>query len=203
METKTKRGTLKYIFLGLLLCAAVGAGCYFLGRAGTKDTTKFSAVTVENRLEGVSELASVSYSYTNMARFENSEEFYGVKLPFTTKRFILTYDGVIKAGVSLKDAAVKVRGKTVTVWLPESKILSHEIEENSVKIFDEKTSVFNPFTVEDFAAFQSAQKTVMEQKAQARGLLSQAEKKAADSVRLLLKPALPDGWTLKVVSFKS
>jgi hypothetical protein len=199
METKTKRKPLKYIVLGILLCAAVGAGCYFLGRAGTKTDTKLSAVAVESRLEGVSELASVSYSYTNMAKFENSEEFYGVKLPFTTKSFILTYDGVIKAGVDLKDVKVAVAGQTVTVTLPKAKILSHEIEEDSVKIFDEKTSVFNPFTVEDFTAFQSAQKTVMEQKAKERDLLGQAQKKAADSVKLLLKPALPDGWTLKVV----
>lgn len=198
METKAKRGALKYIVLGLLLCAAVGAGCYFLGRAGTKSATKLSAVAVESRLEGVSELASVSYSYTNMAKFENSEEFYGVKLPFTTKSFILTYDGIIKAGVDLKDAKVRVSGQTVTVTLPQAKILSHEIEEDSVKIFDEKTSVFNPFTVEDFTAFQSAQKTVMEQKAKERDLLGQAQKKAADSVKLLVKPALPDGWTLKV-----
>jgi hypothetical protein len=199
METKTKRKPLKYIVLGILLCAAVGAGCYFLGRAGTKTDTRLSAVAVESRLEGVSELASVSYSYTNMAKFENSEEFYGVKLPFTTKSFILTYDGVIKAGVDLKDVKVAVAGQTVTVTLPKAKILSHEIEEDSVKIFDEKTSVFNPFTVEDFTAFQSAQKTVMEQKAKERDLLGQAQKKAADSVKLLLKPALPDGWTLKVV----
>jgi hypothetical protein len=199
METKTKRKPLKYIVLGILLCAAVGAGCYFLGRAGTKTDTKLSAVAVESRLEGVSELASVSYSYTNMAKFENSEEFYGVKLPFTTKSFILTYDGVIKAGVDLKNVKVAVAGQTVTVTLPKAKILSHEIEEDSVKIFDEKTSVFNPFTVEDFTAFQSAQKTVMEQKAKERDLLGQAQKKAADSVKLLLKPALPDGWTLKVV----
>lgn len=198
METKIKHSALKYIVLGLLVCTAVGTVCFFLGRAGIKSTSKLSAVAVESRLEGVSELASVSYSYTNMARFENSEEFYGVKLPFTTKSFILTYDGVIKAGVNLKDASVKVLGKTVTVTLPASKILSHEIDENSVKIFDEKTSVFNPFTVEDFTAFQAAQKAVMEKKAEERELLTQANAKAADSVKLLLKPALPDGWTLKV-----
>ncbi len=34
----------------------------------------------------------------NMAQFENSNDFYGVKIPFTTKSFI-TYDGTIKAGV--------------------------------------------------------------------------------------------------------
>ena len=53
----------------------------------------------------------------------------------------------------------------VTVRLPEAEILSHEMDEGSVEIFDEKASIFNPFTVEDFAAFQAEQKDAMEQKA--------------------------------------
>ena len=35
---------------------------------------------------------------------ESSNDFYGVKIPFTTKSFILTYDGTIKAGVDLEAA---------------------------------------------------------------------------------------------------
>ena len=52
---------------------------------------------------------------------------------------------------------------------------------DSVRIFDEKTSVFNPFTVEDFTDFQAEQQRVMEEKALANGLLEEAQKKAADS----------------------
>lgn len=33
-----------------------------------------------------------------------------------------------------------------------------------MEVFDEKTSIFNPFTVEDFTSFQSDQKAAMEER---------------------------------------
>ena len=190
--------TAKYLLLGVLLCAVVGTVCWFAGRGGVEETTELDAVVLENQLTGISELASVTYSYTNMAQFKNSSEFYGMKVPFTTKSFILTYDGVIKAGVDLSAAEVRVSGTAVTVKLPEAAILSHEIDEDSVEVFDEKTSIFNPFTVEDMAAFQADQKQAMESKALDKGLLTEAAEKAKISVEALLSAALPDGYTLTV-----
>ena len=58
----------------------------------------------------------------------------------------------------------------LTPNIPEAEILSHEIDEHSMEVFDEKTSIFNPFTVEDFTSFQSDQKAAMEEKALSRGL---------------------------------
>ena len=190
--------TAKYLLLGVLLCAVAGTVCWFAGRGGVEETTELDAVVLENQLTGISELASVTYSYTNMAQFKNSSEFYGMKVPFTTKSFILTYDGVIKAGVDLSAAEVRVSGTAVTVKLPEAAILSHEIDEDSVEVFDEKTSIFNPFTVEDMAAFQADQKQAMEAKALDKGLLTEAAEKAKISVEALLSAALPEGYTLTV-----
>ena len=135
---------------------------------------------------------------TNMAQFESSNDFYGVKIPFTTKSFILTYDGTVKAGVDLDGAEVSVSGTTVTITLPEAEILSHEIDEDSMEVFDEKTSIFNPFTVEDFTSFQSDQKAAMEEKALSRGLLAEARAKAVSSVEQLFAAALPDTYTVTV-----
>lgn len=190
--------TAKYLLLGVLLCAVVGTVCWFAGRGGVEETTELDAVVLENQLTGISELASVTYSYTNMAQFKNSSEFYGMTVPFTTKSFILTYDGVIKAGVDLSAAEVRVSGTAVTVKLPEAAILSHEIDEDSVEVFDEKTSIFNPLTVEDMAAFQADQKQAMEAKALDKGLLTEAAEKAKISVEALLSAALPEGYTLTV-----
>ena len=133
-----------------------------------------------------------------MAQFESSNDFYGVKIPFTTKSFILTYDGTVKAGVDLDGAEVSVSGTTVTITLPEAEILSHEIDEDSMEVFDEKTSIFNPFTVEDFTSFQSDQKAAIEEKALSRGLLAEARAKAVSSVEQLFAAALPDTYTVTV-----
>ena len=192
--------TLRYLVVGVVLCAAVGLAGFLGGRyaASHQEAPQLSAVVLEGRLVEISELASVTYTYTNMAQFENSDDFYGMKIPFTTKKFILSYDGTIKAGIDLGDVEIEVRDNNVTVTLPEAEILAHEIDADSVEIFDEKTSIFNPFTIEDFTAFQAAQREVMEEKALQRGLLAQAREKAGSSVRLMLASVLPEEAQLTV-----
>ena len=192
--------TARYLWLGILLCALVGGACFLGGRwsAGRSENVQIDAVVLQNQLTEIRELATVTYAYTNMAQFESSNDFYGVKVPFTTKSFILTYDGTIKAGVDLDGAAVDVRGTAVTITLPEARILSHGIDEDSVEVFDEKTSIFNPFTVEDFTSFQADQKAAMEERALSRGLLEEARRKAVSSVEQLLSAALPDPYTAEI-----
>lgn len=192
---------LKYILLGLLLCIAVGLCGFFVGQAAlrnSQDNARLDAVVIGNQLIQISELAAANYQYTNMAQFTSSNDFYGVTIPFTTKKFILTYDGQIKAGVDLSQARIDVSEASVTVTLPAPRILSHEIDENSMEVFDEKTSIFNPFTVEDFSSFQADQKAEMERKAVEKGLLEQAAEKAAASVEGLLAPLLPTDTALTV-----
>lgn len=203
-DTNTKAKpvkALKYVLLGFLLCVTVGLFGFFAGQAALRNSQqniRLDAVVIGNQLTQISELATVNYQYTNMAQFTNSNDFYGVTIPFTTKKFILTYDGVIKAGMDLSRTKVDVTDATVTVTLPSPRILSHEIEEDSIEVFDEKTSIFNPFTVEDFSSFQADQKAEMEQKAVERGLLAQAAEKAEDSISALLEPLLPEGCVLTV-----
>ena len=193
--------TAKALLLGAVLCIVLGCACFIGGRlsAGSgSETPRLDAVVLETQIRDISELASVTYTYTNMAQFESSNDFYGVKIPFTTKSFILTYDGTIKAGVDLEAAEVSISGDTVTVTLPEAEILSHEIDEDSVEVFDEKTSIFNPFTVEDFTAFQADQKAAMEERALSSGLLEEARAKAVSGVEQLLSAALPESCTLEI-----
>ncbi len=173
---------------------------FLIGRftGGEDSNTQMSAVVLENKLTEISELASISYAYTNMAEFENSKDFYGVKLPFTTKSFIITYDGQIKAGVDLSQAQVSVRGTRVQVTLPEAEVLSHQIDENSIEVFDETTSIFNPLRVEDYQAFSKDQKARMEKKAEEKGLLTEAKSRAVSSVRSMLEQLLGSDYTLNV-----
>ena len=83
--------TARYLWLGILLCALVGGACFLGGRwsAGRSETAKIDTVVLQNQLSEIRELATVTYAYTNMAQFESSNDFYGVKIPFTTKSFIL------------------------------------------------------------------------------------------------------------------
>lgn len=187
----------KLIIFGVILaivCFAVG---FFSGGREEKPPV-LSSITVENQLQQISQLATIRYSYTNMGQFENSNEFYGIKLPFTTKSFIVAYDGTITAGVDLSQAKVTITDQKVTIALPAPQILSHEVDPNSLEVFDETTSIFNPITIEDYTGFQADQQGVMEDKAIQGGLLTQAKDQAEAAIGGLITPLLQEGQTLEI-----
>ncbi len=184
----------------LLICGAVLAAFLCgLRQASQAAEPQITGDLLASRLRSVQELVTVSYYYTNMGRFENQVDFYGWKVPFTTKSFLVSYDGFIKAGVDLSTAQAAVSGDTVTVTLPAAKILSHEIPEDSIEVFDESHNIFNPIKIEDYTGFTKTEKQSVEQKAIEKGLLVSADEKARAAVEALLT-VLPgmDGYTLTV-----
>ena len=184
--------------------AAVLLAAFFLGAAwsGREGEPVITSDLLGQQLQTVQELVSVEYHYTNMGKFENQVDFYGWKVPFTTKRFLVSYDGLIKAGVDLSGATVEVDEvqKSVTITLPESRILSHEIPEDSIQVFDETRNIFNPITIEDYTGFTRDQKAEVEQRAIDEGLLTGASEKAREAVETLaaLLPGSGDyTWTIR------
>lgn len=181
----------KIVTLVLVLTAIVGLcfGVGFLaGERQNRSVPELSAIVVQNQLEQVSQLATTQYNYTNMGQFSQSSNFHGIKIPFSGKHFIVSYDGVILAGVDLKKSEIKILGNTVTVTLPEAEILSHEINEDSLKVFDETKNIFNPITLENYNNFYREEKGKVENKAVEGGLMVQAEEQAQLVVKQTLGP---------------
>ncbi len=204
-ETKPRRMGLKMkillILLTLLLICGAVLAAFLCGlrQASQAAEPQITGDLLASQLRSVQELVTVSYYYTNMGRFENQVDFYGWKVPFTTKSFIVSYDGVIKAGVDLEQLQVSIGGGEVTVTLPESRIISHEIPEDSLEVFDESDNLFNHITIEDYTAFTQDQKSAMEQRAVDGGLLDRANQEARTAVDSLLRimPGLEE-YTLTV-----
>ena len=204
-ETKPRRMGLKMkillILLTLLLICGAVLAAFLCGlrQASQAAEPQITGDLLASRLRSVQELVTVSYYYTNMGRFENQVDFYGWKVPFTTKSFIVSYDGVIKAGVDLEQLQVSIGDREVTVTLPESRIISHEIPEDSLEVFDENDNIFNPITIEDYAGFTKDQKEAMELRAAENGLLTSAEEKARTTVESFLR-LLPEmeAYTLTI-----
>ena len=193
---------LKLIIVLIVICGLlVGAG-YMLGKRLSADNQReeLSAVVLQNQITNIKEMGTVTYEYTELGQYESSKDFYGTKIPFTTSKFIITYDGTIKAGIDMNLASVKIDEITqkVEIVVPAAKILSHEIHEDSVKVFDEKNSIFNALTVADYASFYADQKKEVESKAKTQGRLSQARTQAKLAVQELVTPVLPEGWELEI-----
>ena len=174
--------------LCVLAAAVLLTGTFFIGARWSRreSTPVITSDLLSQQLADIEELATVEYCYTNMGRFENKLDFYGWKVPFTTKRFIVSYDGVIKAGIDLSDVKIDVSGDAVTVTLPQAEILSHEIPEDSIQVFDETRNIFNPISISDYTGFTADQRDEMETRAIEGGLLDRASSRAAETVERLL-----------------
>lgn len=195
ISMKEKWKNVKFL-IGILLVVFI-AGTLFL-RERFSSHTEVSVDLITNRLASAKKLITTEYHYTNMGAMENQNEFYGWKVPFTKKSFILSYDGVIYMGVDIDKAEVQVEGKEIRITLPDAEILSHDIREDSITIFDEKTSVFNPIEISDYITFSSDQQKVMEEKVTASGYLATAKEKAQDVIEELLRmnPEISEGYQI-------
>ncbi len=163
------KGILKKI-ISIIITIAILFALGFIGYKYMKKklTLEVSHVTVNNievikeKLEKTAELNTGSYLFTDVITKSDAIKLKktGWKIPFTEKSFIISYDGVIKAGIkNLNNAEIIEKDDKIIIKLPTVEITSVEIDNNSFKKLDENNSIFNPITVEDL---NNAQKELKE-----------------------------------------
>lgn len=155
---------------------------------------------IRQRLDKISELATVSYSYTDVALHKKSEKLWGFDVPFSTSSLLVRYDGVIKAGVVLSDATVAVADTTVTIALPAPRVLSHSVDPSSIKVLDQSNGIFSSVKMTDYIAFCSAHKDSIQAVALASGLLDSAASAAADGLEIIAAPLRDMGYRVIITS---
>ena len=147
--------------------------------------------TLKEKLSEISDLVTEQYVYHNADKLEQDQSWlFGWKRPFSTKSVLVTYDGIIKAGVDLSKVTPEVEGKTITVTLPASRITDNNIPQENIQVLEVKNGLFNTVTIEDYNEFISQQKMVMQEKAIDQGILDRADESARRVVKTLLE-ALP------------
>lgn len=173
----------------IIVIVVIAVVFFFVGKVwpSGEEPTAITSDLLSQQIQGISELASVEYNYTNMGKYENQASFYGWKVPFTTKSFILSYDGKIKAGIDMSLVEVHMSGKNINISIPEAKILSHEIDEKSIEVFDETKNIFNQISITDYNQFAIDQKESMENKAKEKGLLEEAQNKAQETIKTFVE----------------
>ena len=131
---------------------------------------------ISSELQKIGELATMEFLYTDANRFSDPKQVLGVNIPFTTKSCIAKWDGCIKAGIDVMqiETILNEKEKVITVWIPAAKILTHEIDDESFEVLDEKNGLFNPLKLEDVKTLEAVSKDAMEQRAIDNGLLDKA-----------------------------
>ncbi len=136
----------------------------------------------------IGELATVEYMFTDAAKYSQTMQYKDWDIPFTEKSFVLKWNGIIKAGVDLQAVEITVdkENKRITVTLPKAKILSYQVDTDSIEVLDERDSIFNNLTIEDKKKFDIDTEDTMRQRAIDNGLLDKAGANAREIIKRLL-----------------
>lgn len=216
---KYKKRKMKFLIWLLVLAAAVIFIAYSTAKikklegevdrlsdpvAVYEEASKQVDISVINAdIQDIGELATVEYLYTDAAKFEDPKKLFGKELPFefTTKSFVVKWDGVIKAGVDITQVTAEADDteKKIIVKLPKATILSNEIDDDSVEVLDEKDGLFNSIKVEDVKSFDAVSKDDMEQRAIDHGILEKASENAKEIIEHLIQNDVTEesGYTVE------
>lgn len=172
--------------VAVVVILVIGAS-YFLFKTDN-GKPKITNETIGVQVKELKELATIQYKYKEIASREDWNTLFNIKLPFTKSSFIVSYTGILKLGIDLSETKVDVdeNSKTIKVTLPESKVLSNELDLKSLKVYDEKNSIFNPVKVKDYSEFTKSGKENAEKDARESGVFEQSKEVAKKIITDLL-----------------
>lgn len=119
-----------------------------------KEKIEITNVHIEEKLSQISELATMSFEYTNQKRINNTREVFGVEIFGTTNTLDIIYSGVIKVGYDIQKVAyeVDVERKIIFLTLPDAEVLDNYIILDNLQCV-EKNNIFNPIGTEDVTRY--------------------------------------------------
>ncbi len=184
------------ILVALLLVAAV---LYFSGLGRTLYTSR----TTEFGLRDIGELATQEAYYTNINTISNpNRTIVGISIPFTSSKALCSYSGTIKAGLDFAEIVTETDPirKRIRLKMPGVRVLSNEIDLDSLKIYDESNSIFNQIRIENMNQSLIVMKDEAKKQALEGGLLGAARTHAELLIRTILN-SIPEleGYTCEFV----
>lgn len=196
-QFKIKRLISYLVIIILILTISFFAGIKF---ATKNNVPAITSTSLTQQLQEIEELATLSYNYTKVGKFSNNLKFNGWNIPLTQKSFLITYSGKLKAGIKMDKINISLKNNLITVSIPEIEILSNEIDENSIEVYDETKNVFNPISINDYTEFAKKQKEDVAQEAIENGLLSEAATKTQKTIKRYLNaiPNISENYIIEV-----
>ena len=166
---------------------------------GFKVTHTTESKTTKLGFEDIGEFATQSAYCTEVSATANARKLFGHNLPFTQSNIVFSYDVVIKAGYDFSAITWDVHDTTITVKLPDVKVLSCEVKEDSFKKYVEDESIFTPFTLDDNNNAMKALKETAQTDAIANGLYENARSNAETMLTTFFSSAYDmDQYTIEI-----
>ena len=176
------------LIIAAVLIAALAAGSFAIGMSRSGE---ISSSMTRLRLEDLGEFATQAGYFTTVQVIKDSATLFGKTVPFTTSKYIFSYNGTVKAGLDFSNVGIDVNllTATITVSAPAIEILSTEVDEDSLVIYDESRNIFTPLTLNDVKLSRTAMIDEIKTQAVNNNLLENARVNAEVWIRLFLQTA--------------
>lgn len=202
MKFGEKMQDTKKFIINLIVILIIGVVIFWFGTimGGKSNEPVITDTALYTQLKNISELSVLEYNYSKVGKFENSLSLNGWDIPLTTKSFLLTYSGQLKAGVNMEKAIVSIKDNTILIELPQVEILSNIIDEKSIEVYDETHNIFNQISINDYTKFASQQKSKVEDEAIENGILSEAATRVDHTITNMFQsvPEIKDKYIIKI-----
>jgi len=179
------------VILIIIVVSIVGG--FILGKKLTFNKKIINISTIIKEILPISEYASLVYHYS--AVITNKD-----KLPILGRRAIYSIDGAIKLGFNCKEIVINDKYNIITLKMPPIKILSHVPFRDSFCLYDEKTNIFNRYTLEDANKIREDNEKEQEEKVNKNeGLFMQAKASAEQQFKSFLEiiPEIKNKYEIK------
>ncbi len=162
------------------------AGC---GSQGNEETMKKDAGVNLKQMQNICELATLECYYHNTAKLNKENKILWWN---TNTELWVEYSGIVKVGVEISDFDMKVEGSLVTITMPKAKILSCEVDENSLDpesyLVSKKGLGAKDVTADDQTeAFKAAQENMRQIAESDAALLLQGQQRAQELLEKYVK----------------
>jgi len=131
------------------------------------------------KMKTICELATMDCYYHNVAKYydKNVEGFLFWK---KDKHFWVEYSGIVKVGIDASKLVIEVKDDSVTITIPEAKVLGYKVDETSLSkksfVLDDNSA--NTSFEDQKKAISDAEKDIVSEVSKDPALLTSAQQKA-------------------------
>jgi hypothetical protein len=182
---------MKILWILITLILGIAGGLLISNKIKLDFLNKESNMNITSTVKEVlpdAEYSSLVYHYSSVITHSDVSKFLDFNIPLTGKKAIYTIDGTIKLGLNCREIKIDNENNNIIVRMPAIKILSQEMFPETFSLYDEQTSIFNKYSLQDANDIQLAHKKEMEEKVRNNsGLFAQARQSAEHQFRLFIE----------------
>ncbi|MBR4642921.1 MAG: DUF4230 domain-containing protein [Selenomonadaceae bacterium] len=176
----------------LFLAATSGAAVYFFmkrKKGDESESLRQMQTILYEEIHRVRELVTIRKPFAGDISFDDDRKIFNtnVHMPFSDRKLVMTYSGMIVCGCDLDKIRLAREGNTVKIFVPRSRILDYYADIKSFKVHYKDTGLLaKDFQIEEQNAIIKADLENRQWKAVQSGILAQADEEVRQELTAII-----------------